>query len=65
MRLEFDGHPVEMTVSIGVTAARPGEDDVAAVLQRADAALYAAKRAGRDRVVAVGDIAPAELPVTT
>ncbi len=65
MRLEFDGHPAEMTVSIGVTAARPGEDDVAAVLQRADAALYAAKRAGRDRVVAVGDIAPAELPVTT
>lgn len=60
MRLEFDGHLVEMTVSIGVTAARPGEDDVAAVLQRADAALYAAKRAGRDRVVAVGDVAPAE-----
>lgn len=58
MRLEFDGHPVEMTVSVGVTAAVPGEDDVAALLQRADAALYAAKRAGRDRVVAVEGSVP-------
>ncbi|MHB1056786.1 MAG: GGDEF domain-containing protein [Rhodanobacter sp.] len=64
MRLEFDGHVVEMTVSVGVTAAVPGEDDVAALLQRADAALYAAKRAGRDRVVAIDDTAPTGTPVT-
>lgn len=64
MRLEFDGHVVEMTVSVGVTAAVPGENDVAVLLQRADAALYAAKRAGRDRVVAIDGIAPTGMPAT-
>jgi diguanylate cyclase (GGDEF)-like protein len=64
MRLEFDGKTVEMTVSVGVTAALPATDDVATLLQRADAALYAAKRAGRDRVVAIGDAAPADGPFT-
>jgi diguanylate cyclase (GGDEF)-like protein len=64
MRLEFDGKTVEMTVSVGVTAALPATDDVATLLQRADAALYAAKRAGRDRVVAIGDAAPADVPFT-
>lgn len=39
-----------VTVSVGVAALRPGEE-VAAVMQRADEALYAAKRGGRDRVV--------------
>lgn len=64
MRLEFDGETVEMTVSVGVTAALPATDGVATLLQRADAALYAAKRAGRDRVVAIGDAAPADVPFT-
>jgi diguanylate cyclase (GGDEF)-like protein len=64
MRLEFDGKTVEMTVSVGVTAALPATDGVATLLQRADAALYAAKRAGRDRVVAIGDAAPADVPFT-
>jgi diguanylate cyclase (GGDEF)-like protein len=41
---------VTATVSVGATCHRPG-DDVAALLARADAALYEAKRAGRDRVV--------------
>jgi diguanylate cyclase (GGDEF)-like protein len=42
--------PVDFTVSIGVaTWGGPGEP-AEALLQRADAALYAAKRAGRDRV---------------
>ena len=39
-----------VTVSIGVTVS-DGQADVAELLQRADAALYAAKAAGRDRVV--------------
>lgn len=38
-----------VTISIGVAARQPGEDK-AALLQRADEALYAAKRAGRNRV---------------
>ena len=45
----------EVTVSIGVAA---GERDVPALLARADAALYAAKRNGRDRVVAASADAP-------
>ncbi|MBT2143069.1 MULTISPECIES: GGDEF domain-containing protein [unclassified Rhodanobacter] len=62
MQLVFDGHALGMTVSVGVTEAAPGERDVTALLQRADAALYAAKRAGRNRVVATGDVVPASLP---
>lgn len=42
------GRPV--TMSFGLTVALPGET-AEAVLHRADEALYAAKRAGRDRVV--------------
>jgi diguanylate cyclase (GGDEF)-like protein len=38
------------TVSIGVAEWRPGHDDLAQLLSRADAALYRAKQAGRDRV---------------
>ena len=40
------------TVSVGATCHRPG-DGMADLLARADAALYDAKRAGRDRVVMV------------
>ena len=51
-----DGHGV--TVSIGVALVRPvdGEDATASLwrlIDRADAAMYDAKRAGRDRVAAV------------
>ncbi|MEO9078864.1 MAG: GGDEF domain-containing protein [Rhodanobacter sp.] len=48
--LRVDGQPVQLTISIGVTAATPGERDAAAVFKRADTALYAAKRAGRNQV---------------
>jgi len=53
--LTLGGHAFGMTVSVGVTEAAPAERDVTALLQRADAALYSAKRAGRNRVVAAGD----------
>jgi len=43
-------HPeLTMTISIGATAARPG-DTTASLLARADAALYSAKTKGRNRV---------------
>jgi len=41
--------PVSMTVSIGVACFSPG-DSITTLADRADAAMYAAKRAGRNRV---------------
>jgi len=52
--LMVDGHLLQLTVSVGATVAQPGERDVPRLLQRADGALYAAKRAGRNRVMAAG-----------
>jgi diguanylate cyclase (GGDEF)-like protein len=40
---------LSVTISIGVASIEPG-DDTAALVRRADDALYRAKRAGRDRV---------------
>jgi diguanylate cyclase len=41
---------LSVTISAGVAALRPG-DDAATLVARADAALYAAKKAGRDRLM--------------
>jgi two-component system cell cycle response regulator len=43
-----DGNSVHVTVSVGAAS---GHDDIDALVREADAALYAAKAAGRDRVV--------------
>jgi diguanylate cyclase (GGDEF)-like protein len=43
--------PVNITVSIGVAELRPEDKDGLALFVRADAALYAAKEEGRNRVV--------------
>ena len=51
-RLMIAGHALTLTVSIGVAAAEANERDGIALLQRADSALYAAKRAGRNQVKA-------------
>jgi GGDEF domain-containing protein len=46
---------VAVTVSIGAAASRPDEEEALdTTLQRADAALYEAKRAAGNRVSAVG-----------
>ncbi|MGE5478430.1 MAG: GGDEF domain-containing protein [Bacteroidales bacterium] len=48
-----DAPPLNFTVSIGVAVAGPAQDqaaDVAALLASADHALYASKKAGRNRV---------------
>src|SRR5690606_8988014 len=47
--LEGPRRSVPMTVSIGIATATAG-DTAQAVLQRADAAMYAAKERGRNRV---------------
>jgi diguanylate cyclase (GGDEF)-like protein len=41
---------VEVTVSVGVAVSEPGQIDTDELLSRADAALYAAKAGGRNRV---------------
>ncbi|GEM_PF-3505912 len=43
-----------VTVSIGMSEARPNETDVANLLRRADTALYQAKQGGRNKIVVSG-----------
>jgi diguanylate cyclase (GGDEF)-like protein/PAS domain S-box-containing protein len=45
------GSTIRCTVSIGVALFRPHEEKIEETLRRADAALYEAKRLGRNRVV--------------
>lgn len=54
LRFEAQGENVPITVSAGVVSWRSGES-VDAVLDRADQALYEAKRLGRNQVVTSGD----------
>jgi diguanylate cyclase (GGDEF)-like protein len=50
LRFEAGGASLRLTVSVGVVAWLPGESPAAA-LDRADAALYEAKRRGRNQVI--------------
>jgi len=50
-----DGANVDITCSIGVTWLQPQDRDSFDLIRRADAALYAAKTSGRNRVVMAGD----------
>lgn len=47
---ELSGHRIEVTLSAGVACWAPGEDTMDDLLVRADAGLYQAKLAGRNRV---------------
>ena len=51
-----DGNGVPVTASFGVATLRP-DDDARALMRRVDLAMYTAKSEGRDRVVAVPDVA--------
>ena len=50
---------LDVTASIGVTMLEPGDEDAAALLRRADSAMYEAKRRGRNRIVVHHDASPA------
>jgi len=50
LSLEWKGHAVRATVSVGVAALDLGHDSLGALIQDADLALYAAKDAGRNCV---------------
>jgi two-component system cell cycle response regulator len=50
--IERGGRTIEVTISIGIAGRLGPEDNAAQILKRADAALYRAKRDGRNRVVA-------------
>ena len=56
MELEFDGSRIApLTLSAGVTALSPHDQDWGRALRLADKALYAAKQAGRNRVMSAID----------
>jgi len=65
--ITFGQHTIYATVSIGAVQWHPGHTDVDAMLAHADAALYAAKRHGRNRVQLyhpeLASIDPAQAPL--
>ena len=71
LRHDLEEHPVKwhvadihvsdvpVTASFGLTCITPGETDTTAMITRADAAMYRAKQAGRNRVCL--DLTPEEM----
>ncbi|WP_196221824.1 GGDEF domain-containing protein [Sphingobium sp. CAP-1] len=55
-----DGRSIKVTASIGVALADLDQGSVTQLLEKADAALYAAKRNGRDRVEVFSRMPPAQ-----
>ncbi|MFA7269390.1 MAG: diguanylate cyclase [Sterolibacterium sp.] len=53
--LDTGNGEIAVRVSIGVASLLPEETEVQSLINRADAALYSAKREGRDRVVSFAD----------
>lgn len=49
MQVPSNGHPISITISVGVAQYRIGQENWEQFLNRADAALYQAKNNGRDQ----------------
>ena len=63
MRLEHEQRPLgEITVSVGVALFPDHGRNLEDLFQAADAALYEAKKKGRDRIVAADTLPWAALP---
>ena len=60
--LVIAGHAIGATVSIGAATATEPVLDIDALLNRADEALYEAKRSGRNRMYAAPDVVPDLVP---
>jgi diguanylate cyclase (GGDEF)-like protein len=59
LSVHYDGHPLgRITISAGVAVFPEHAADASELLRAADAALYAAKQGGRDRVVVAGNAGP-------
>ena len=48
--IEYEGESIRLTASIGYSSSSPEDGALSTLLKRADDALYAAKRRGRNRV---------------
>ena len=57
MEIHWEGKKLHVTASFGIAVA-PGTLSMAELFEQADAALYAAKHSGRNRVVFAGDAPP-------
>ncbi len=60
LNLFFDSEPVDFTISVGVASYPENGRSGEATIMAADAALYNAKRAGRNRVVVSNQMIPIE-----
>jgi diguanylate cyclase (GGDEF)-like protein len=58
-RLHFEGARIALTASMGVAVSPPDGTTEEVLLASADRALYAAKHAGRNRVVSASSVPPA------
>ncbi len=54
LEFEFGGHAVSVTASFGIASIDLAAKDIETLLEHADAALYEAKQAGRNRCVGYG-----------
>lgn len=50
LEIRYEGTTISITASFGVTELHPTDEHADAAVRRADAAMYSAKRLGRDRV---------------